>query len=232
MAEQLFEKLEIVIVTYNTPLELLMCLNSVKLFTRNSRVIIVDNGTEPIGQLYALKDELIKKVMLPGNIGFCKGVNRGVAEVETEWFGILPADCMLTEGWENRMMYQVPTLENPGIVSTMCTFTSGNQGIEQKGLYNVTQKVERVILNGAVMRKKDFLLVGGMDEGFPNKGGNFSDDDLSKRYAKMGFNNYILNHVIHHNNARSYGGRNARFLKDLQMGADYFKRKWKEEAGF
>jgi len=232
MAEQLFEKLEIVIVTYNTPTELSMCLSSVFLFTKNIRVIIVNNGDE-LPQMTVLKnEELVKKVIQGENIGFCKGINRGVKEVETEWFGILPADCMLTEGWENRMMYQVPTLENPGIVSTMCTFTSGNQGIEQQGLYNVTQKVERVILNGAVMRKEDFLLVGGMDEGFPNKGGNFSDDDLAKRFVKMGFNNYILNHVIHHNNARSYGGRNEKFLKDLQTGANYFKRKWKEEAGF
>ena len=232
MAEQLFEKLEIVIVTYNTPTELSMCLSSVFLFTKNIRVIIVNNGDE-LPQMTVLKnEELVKKVIQGENIGFCKGVNRGVKEVDTEWFGILPADCMLTEGWENRMMYQVPTLENPGIVSTMCTFTSGNQGIEQQGLYNVTQKVERVILNGAVMRKEDFLLVGGMDEGFPNKGGNFSDDDLAKRFVKKGFNNYILNHVIHHNNARSYGGRNEKFLKDLQMGADYFKRKWKHEAGF
>lgn len=232
MAEQLFEKLEIVIVTYNTPLELLMCLNSVKIFTRNSRVIIVDNGTNQMEAVYGLKDKLIKTVILEGNLGFCKGVNRGVEEVDTEWFCILPADCMLTDGWENRMMYQVPTLENPGIVSTMCTNTSGNQGIEQEGLRNITQKVERVILNGAVMKKKDFLLVGGMDEGFPNKGGNFSDDDLAKRYVKMGFNNYILNHVIHHNNARSYGGQNEKFVKDLNMGAEYFKRKWKHEAGF
>jgi len=232
MAEQLFEKLEIVIVTYKTPVELSMCLSSVFLFTKNSRVIIINNGGDLLPASVLQNEELVKKVIQGENLGFCKGINRGVEEVDTEWFGILPADCMLTEGWENRMMYQVPTLENPGIVSTMCTFTSGNQGIEQQGLYNVTQKVERVILNGAVMRKEDFLLVGGMDEGFPNKGGNFSDDDLAKRYVKMGFNNYILNHVIHHNNARSYGGRNEKFVKDLQMGAAYFKRKWKEEAGF
>jgi len=232
MAEKAFEKLEIVIVTYNTPTELSMCLSSVFLFTKNSRVIIVNNGDVEFHLPDLQKEKIIKTVIEEGNLGFCKGINRGVEEVETEWFGILPADCMLTEGWENRMMYQVPTLENPGIVSTMCTFTSGNQGIEREGLRNITQKVERVILNGAVMRKEDFLLVGGMDEGFPNKGGNFSDDDLAKRYVKMGFNNYILNHVIHHNNARSYGGRSEKFLKDLQMGANYYKRKWKEEAGF
>jgi len=224
--------IEIVIVTYNTPIELLMCISSVKLFTKYSKVIIVENGTEDETWGYKEGKDVIKSIIRAGNLGFCKGVNRGVEEVETEWFGILPADCMLTEGWENRMMYQVPTLEKPGIVATMCTNTSGNQGIEQQGLYNVTQKVERVILNGAVMRKEDFLLVGGMDEGFPNKGGNFSDDDLAKRFVKMGFNNYILNHVIHHNTSRSYGGRNEKFLKDLKMGAEYFKRKWKHEEGF
>ena len=232
MAEQSFEKLEIVIVTYNTPIELLMCVSSVRLFTKNSKVIIVENGTEDETWGYKEGKDLIKSIIRAGNLGFCKGLNRGVEEVETEWFAVLPADCMLTEGWENRMMYQVPTLENPGIVATMCTFTSGNQGIEQQGLYNITQKVERVILNGAMMRKEDFLLVGGMDEGFPNKGGNFSDDDLSKRFVKKGFNNYVLNHVIHHNTSRSYGGRNELFVKDLKMGAEYFKRKWKHEAGF
>jgi len=47
--------------------------------------------------------------------------------------------------------------KNPGIVATMCTQTSGTQGIEHRGLLAVTQVVERVILNGAVMRKEDFL---------------------------------------------------------------------------
>ena len=133
MAEQLFEKLEIVIVTYNTPLELLMCLTSVKLFTKHAQVIIVDNGEDAQSWEYCKDDKILKTAIKMGNLGFCKGLNRGVQEVETEWFCVLPADCMLTEGWENRMMYQVPTLENPGIVSTMCTFTSGNQGIEQQG---------------------------------------------------------------------------------------------------
>lgn len=232
MAEQAFNELDIVVVSYNTPIELLMCMSSIELFTKHCKVIIVDNGNDDKTWREAEKLRIRRKYICEGNLGFCKGVNRGVEEVETEWFAVLPADCMLTEGWENRMMYQVPTLENPGIVSTMCTNTSGNQGIEQQGLYNVTQKVERVILNGAVMRKEDFLLVGGMDEGFPNKGGNFSDDDLAKRYAKKGFNNYILNHVIHHNTSRSYGGRNEKFAKDLKMGAEYYKRKWKHEAGF
>jgi GT2 family glycosyltransferase len=232
MAEQLFNELNIVVVTYNTPIELLMCISSVKLFTKHARMIIVENGDDEHTWEYAKEDKLIKTVIRAGNLGFCKGLNRGVEEVDTEWFAVLPADCMLTEGWENRMMYQVPTLENPGIVATMCTNTSGNQGIEQQGLYNITQKVGRVILNGAVMRKEDFLLVGRMDEGFPNKGGNFSDDDLAKRFVKKGFNNYILNHVIHHNQGRSYGGRNEKFMKDFKAGAEYYKRKWKEEAGF
>lgn len=232
MADQLFNELDIVVISYNTPLELSMCLTSIELFTKHCKVIIVDTGNEDKTWREANKLGIRRKYICEGNLGFCKGVNRGVEEVDTEWFCILPADCMLTAGWENRMMYQVPTLENPGIVATMCTNTSGNQGIENQGLYNITQKVERVILNGAVMRKEDFLLVGGMDEGFPNLGGNFSDDDLAKRFVKKGFNNYILNHVIHHNQGRSYGGQNENFMKDFQVGAEYFKRKWKGEAGF
>jgi len=231
MAEELFKKLDIVVVSYNTPIEFIMCLSSVLLFTKNCKVIVIDNGDEEMPLEESLKKGVIKKIIREGNLGFCKGVNRGVEEVDTEWFCILPADCMLTHGWENRMMYQVPTLKNPGIVATMCTQTSGTQGIEHRGLLAVTQVVERVILNGAVMRKEDFLLVGGMDEGFPNLGGNFSDDDLAKRFVKKGFHNYILNHVIHHNQGRSYGGVNEKFIQDMKAGGEYYKRKWKEAPG-
>jgi len=232
MAEELFKKLDIVIVHYNTLIELSMCISSVKLFTKHAKIIIVENSEDDQAWEITNFDGLVKSVIREGNLGFCKGVNRGVKEVDTEWFCILPADCMLTHGWENRMMYQVPTLKNPGIVATMCTNTSGTQGIEYKGLLGVTQVVERVVLNGAVMRKEDFLSVGGMDEGFPNLGGNFSDDDLAKRFVKKGFNNYILNHVIHHNQGRSYAGKPEKFVQDFKAGAAYYKRKWKEEAGF
>jgi len=50
--------------------------------------------------------------------------------------------------------------------------------------------------------------------------------------VKKGFNNYILNHVIHHNQGRSYAGKTEKFTQDFEVGAAYYKRKWKEEAGF
>ena len=232
MTEGKEEKLEIVVVTYNTPTELNMCLSSVFLFTKNSRVIIVDNGDDKLPLMMMQQEEIIKAVIQRGNLGFCKGVNMGVEEVETERFAILPADCMLTDGWENRMLYQIPTLKNPGIVAPMCTQTSGSQGIERQGLLGITQMVKRVILNGAVMRKEDFLKVGGMDEGFPNKGGNFSDDDLSRRFYNEKYNNYILDHVIYHNQGRSYGGRKEMFVNDMREGEAYYRRKWKDVINY
>lgn len=232
MNKQEEKKLDIVVVTYNTPIELAMCLASVRLFTKNSEVIVVDNGEDKDTWEYIVGDPLIKEVFRGENLGFCKGVNKGVEKVETEWFAILPADCMLTQGWENRMLHQIPTLEIPGIVAPMCTQTSGNQGVEKEGLRMITQKVKRIILNGAVMRKEDFSKVGGMDEGFPNKGGNFSDDDLARRFIKAGYNNYILNHLIFHNQARSYGGPNEEMMKDFKQGMAYYKRKWKDEMNY
>lgn len=228
MTDEKEKKLEIVLVTYNTPTELSMCLSSVFLFTKHSRVIVVDNGDVEFFLKDLQNEKIIKTVIQEGNLGFCKGLNRGVKEVETEYFAVLPADCMLTVGWENRMLHQVPTLKNHGIVAPMCTQTSGYQGIERQGLLELTQVAKRVILNGAVMRKEDFLKVGGMDEGFPNKGGNFSDDDLSRRFFDAKYTNYIVNHLIFHNTSRSYGGQNEGLLKDFNEGKAYYSRKWKE----
>ena len=232
MNEAKNERLEIIIVCYNTPIELTMCIMSVMLFTKNCKVIVVDNSEIEMPIEEISKEGIVKKVIKEGNLGFCKGVNRGVKEVETESFAILPADCMLTAGWENRMLHQIPTLRKPGIVAPMCTQTSGCQGIERQGLLGITQIVKRVILNGAVMKKEDFLKVGGMDEEFPNKGGNFSDDDLSRRFYNEKYNNYILDHVIYHNQGRSYGGRNERFVNDLREGEAYYRRKWKDVINY
>lgn len=226
------KKLEIVIVAYNTPLELLMCLTSVRLFTRNSKVIIVDNGNDDQMWEMVKGDKIIKTVIKEGNLGFCRGVNKGVEKVETEQFAILPADCIITEGWENRMLYQIPTLKKPGIVAPMCTQTSGYQGVERNGLMQVTQVIKRVVLNGAVMFTEDFLKVGGMDTDFPNMGGNFSDDDLSRRFYDAGYINYIVNHLIYHNQARSYGGKTEGMANDFRQGLEYYKKKWKESMDY
>ena len=224
--------IEIVVIEHNTPIELFMCMSSLKLFTRNCRAIIVNNG-QKINHLEGVKnDRTIKTIIQEGNLGFCKGVNRGVQDVETEHFAVLPADCMVTRGWEERMIYQYQTLENPGIVATMCSETSGTQGIESRGLPPQVIKCNRIILNGAVMKKEDFLKVGGMDEGFPNTGGNFSDDDLSRRYVLAGFNNYILNHLIYHNQGRSYGGPSEAMIKDFEQGRAYYMKKWKGEWNY
>jgi GT2 family glycosyltransferase len=221
------EKIDIVVLTYNTPIELSMCLNSIQLYTVNCKVIIIDNGDDNIPLVDVFGQPFIKKVISGGNLGFCIGLNRGVDEVTTEKFAVLPADCMITQGWESRMTQQFNTLKNPGIVAPMCTQTSGHQGVERGGLPGVTQRVERIILNGAVMRKEDFLKVGRMDENFPNKGGNFSDDDLSRRFYEAGYTNYVLNHLIFHCMARSYGGMTEAFQEDYNKGWWYFKKKWK-----
>jgi len=55
MAEELFEKLDIVTVTYNTPIEFIMCLSSVHLFTKNCKVIVIDNGDEEMPLEESLK---------------------------------------------------------------------------------------------------------------------------------------------------------------------------------
>lgn len=219
----------IIVVNYKTPFNLQMCVLSIGMYVENNELVVVNNGEET-GSLLVIKgDKKIKKGLFEKNIGFCRGVNLGVKEVETEYIAIVPADCIITPGWKEGMIRAFTWVDKPGILGPMATQTSGMQGVEDRGMLNRIFEMPRIVLNAAVMKRKAFWEVGGMDEGFPNMGGNFSDDDLSRRFIAAGYKNYIVNHLVYHTRGASYQGDVELYKKDLEMGREYFNKKWAKD---
>ena len=218
--------LGIVVVNYKTPANLAMCLLSIRQYVDNYELIIVDNGEDEASKAVIYKFPFDKKVLYEKNIGFCKAVNKAAFQMKSEYFAILPADCMVTLNWKVIMWGGITTIKKAGIVGAMCTQTSGPQGIEARGMITEPLPCQRIILNGAVMRTETFKSLGGLDESFPNKGGNFSDDDLGRRYTIAGYHNYILPVLVFHNRSASFLGDVDEYNKDLTKGRDYFTKKW------
>lgn len=220
------EELGIVVVNYRTPANLAMCLISIKMYVDSFELVIVDNGEDEESKEVIEKFKIWKGVFYEKNIGFCKGVNKGVNELEADYFAIVPADCMVIQGWKEVMLEMAKKLPAAGIVGPMSTQCSGPQGIEARGMIGQPTPCQRIILNGAVMSKATFKHVGGLDEKFPNKGGNFSDDDLGRRYLLAGYKNYIIPALVFHNIGSSYQGRAEAMREDMLIGQKYFTQKW------
>lgn len=222
----IIDKLGIVVVNYKTPANLAMCLLSIRTYVENFELIIVDNGEDQKSREVIQHAAWTESTFFEKNIGFCKAVNKGVKELEAEYFAIMPADCMVTQQWEGVMNYTIRGLPRAGIVGPMCTQASGPQGIEIGGMIKQPIEFQRVILNGAVMKKEVFIKMGGLDESFPNKGGNFCDDDIGRRYVLGGYKNYIVPVLIFHSRSASYQGDLDKYQRDINMGRDYFTKKW------
>lgn len=220
------KKIGIVVVNYKTPANLAMCLLSIRQYVDSFELTIVDNGEDEQSREVIEKTLLGQKRLYEKNIGFCKSVNKAVKNMVTEYFAVIPADAMVSLNWKVKMLEAIKNLRKAGIVGPMCTQTSGPQGIEARGMINEPLPCQRIILNGAVMRTETFKSMGGLDELFPNKGGNFCDDDLGRRYAIAGYQNYIIPVLVFHNRSASYWGDVDAYTEDIKMGREYFTKKW------
>lgn len=94
--------LSILIVDYNTPEMLARCLDSIGRHLDGVRkeVVVVDNGSQQDRVL--IIDEarwgFARSIRLPGNVGFGKGNNAGVAECRGDVLLLLNPDTELTDG--------------------------------------------------------------------------------------------------------------------------------------
>lgn len=219
-------KLGIVVVNYKTPAHLAMCLTSIGQYVDNHEIIIVDNGEDEHSKKVIENTPFEKKTLFEKNIGFCKSVNKAVKNMVTEYFAVIPADCMVTLKWKATLLKAMKNIPKVGIVGPMCTQTSGPQGIEVGGMIDQPIPLQRIILNGAMMRTETFKSIGGLDERFPNKGGNFCDDDLGRRYVIAGYKNWVMPVLIFHNRSASYWGDVDAYTADIKTGREYFTHKW------
>lgn len=229
------EKTDIIVTTFCLPEYLKLCVRCIQLHSTGYRLIVVNNGQdkETIDYLKKLK-ELKEKDMIvinnKTNLGYCKAINQGMKVATSELVALVTNDIMVTPGWLEGLKLMFKKFKGIGIASVMYTHASGQQDAARTDWYNKTPFfTTRVIMGCALFNKKDFWEVGGMDEKFPNIGGNFSDDDLSLRYNLKGWRNVIAPVLVFHFPSMTYTKGLVDWKKDLEGGKKYFEEKWKDE---
>ncbi|WP_214510685.1 glycosyltransferase [Pseudomonas brassicacearum] len=244
----LYEKVSIVLVTYNNLNLTIQCVNSILRNTTwpNYQLIVVDNGSEDgTGDyLERLRQEVptAKVILNPDNRGFAAANNQGLREADGDILLLLNNDTVVPDGWLDPLVRHLrdPSIGLVGPVTNAVgneakievSYTDIQQMQDFSDGYTKAHKGQSFDISMLAMfcvafRRGILEEVGYLDEAFGI--GMFEDDDYSRRVQAAGYRTVCAEDAfIHH-----YG--QASFRKLIASGEyqalwdknqAYFESKW------
>ena len=242
-------RISVIIVSYNAPCFLEVCLDSVKASLQglDGEIIIVDNASrEGCVEMVRGRFPDVELLVNEENVGFSRAVNQGVRKATGEYILILNPDSVLPEdGLEKVLDFAVSQKELgavgcrfidgtgallpeckrnlPGIGSALLKLMGLNFGYYADQLEErETGEVE--VLTGAFMfmRRDLFEEMKGFDEDYFMFG---EDIDLSFRIRNAGYRNYYLGQVsiIHFKGESSV--KDLRYLRNFYGALEIYYQK-------
>jgi len=201
----------VIMVSYHTGNVLPVAIASVLMQDGLTELLVIDNGNPPdvIAQLQqrALMDPRLKIITGHGNVGFAAACNLGARAAAGEYLLLLNPDCILPPGALTALVRGMNILPNTMLAGAhmvnpdgseqrggrRCLLTPSSALGEMAGLRKLNrhhtpmpcETHDVAAVSGACMciRKADFELLGGMDEGYFL---HVEDMDLCMRVAKAG----------------------------------------------
>jgi GT2 family glycosyltransferase len=205
-------------------------------------IILVDDGSTDGTRdwLATLHDPPFRVVLNERNLGFAAANNRGATVARAEFLALLNNDLVLTPGWLEPMLAAHARLgPHAGLVGNI-QYRADDGALDHAGVGVTAQgKIEhlRALPTSAagrrevfavtaaccLVRREDFLAVGGFDEGFVNGG---EDVDLALKLRARGKRTVVAlaSSVRHHVSA----ARGPTSLRDEQNSRRLFQR-WPAE---
>ncbi|MFI5175469.1 MAG: methyltransferase domain-containing protein [Terriglobia bacterium] len=246
---KLYPKVSIIVVSYNNPEYLPLCLESIweKTTYPNFEVIAVDNGSE--AQLTQYLEETAKKearlkVILNGrNLGFAKANNIGIAATsDSEFIVLLNDDVVVTQGWLGKTVRYLKDSQ-VGLVGpvTNAIFNEARIDVDYTGVEEIDEFAEQytsrhegrcfdipvLAMYCVGMRRSLVNEIGLLDERYGI--GMFEDDDFSLRTRKAGYRVVCAEDIfIHHWGLASFRKLQA---DSYQRLFDENKKKFEEKWG-
>ncbi len=217
---------DIIIPTYNNEEYTINCLNSIRRYTKNYRILWVDNGSSSESRIKVL-DELKNHnnyltIWLDKNYGFVKAVNAGLYQSDAEYVVFLNNDTAVTPEWFERLKY--PFDHNPSVrISGPLTDTDGSwqgwRNVKNKMYFdlpiidnmhdkdinsllykffgNTYKSVNMVAFFCTLFKRELFDEIGFLDEDYGI--GLADDDDICWKTKKLGYDVVLVpNLLVHH----------------------------------
>lgn len=173
------ESVDIIVPVFNQVDATLTCLESVRYYSRNYTLILIDNGSLK-ENFNLLEEELekhsqIKLIRNYRNLGFVKAINQGLSISSAPYVVLLNNDTEVTKNWLEKL-YQ-PFLENHQIaaVGPITNAEGCWQGTHPvKDSWMMCSKTTMLAFFCVMLKKEAVDKVGLLDESF---GVGFADDD-------------------------------------------------------
>lgn len=231
-------KVSIIIVTWNALDFIKQCFASIKKYTDDYELIVVDNGSQPDTVNWLKKQVGIITIFNFENRGFAAGNNQAIKIAKGRYVLLLNSDTVVTKGWLPRLIKSIDENDRIGIVGPYSNYCDGDQhvsvcysSIEEMHAFARDfnrQEKETYHISGfcMMMKRKTMNKLGLFDESF--KFGNFEDMDYCIRARRAGFKLKVANCFILHFGSRSFIANRDR-LDLRQVYHENFKileKKW------
>ncbi|MHB1520704.1 MAG: glycosyltransferase family 2 protein [Ferrimicrobium sp.] len=146
-------RLSVVVVHYNDPEHLLMCVDTLLHDQRIDEIVVVDNGSEPDGiKAVTANCDGVKIVCSPINLGFGGGANLGAAHATGDLIVFLNPDTVPDTGCMTALALALS--KNGGVVGPQVR--TGSDGLQEYGC-----TIDRMLLPRAMSEPGDPLYVCG-----------------------------------------------------------------------
>lgn len=126
-------KYSVVVVSYNTIVELAKCVSSLFCYTQNFELILVDNASVDgsVGYIKGLLETHpnVKAIFNTENKNFGPGQNQGFEIAEGKYIISLNSDCYVSLGWTDKMVECMESDPKIAIVGPVSNMSNGRQMI-------------------------------------------------------------------------------------------------------
>ncbi len=207
-------KVSIILVTFNAFDFTKKCIASVKKYSKDYELIVVDNGSRAEAINWLKKQTSIRKIFNFENRGFAAANNQGIKISRGKHILLLNSDTIVTEDWLARLIRPIEKDDKVGIVGPFSNYANYEQklavsysSIRQMQAFakDFTRREKLTFhISGFCMMIKRSVIdkVGLFDERF--KIGNCEDVDFCIMAMRAGFKLKIASCFIHHFGSRSF----------------------------
>ncbi|RLA97150.1 MAG: hypothetical protein DRG83_16355, partial [Deltaproteobacteria bacterium] len=232
----------IVVLHYNRPKDLALCLDSI---LRNTSVpfeiILVDNGsTDPDAKRYIRALEYVTLIDLPKNIVPERAASKAIAIAAGTYIVGMSDDIITTPGWLESLIKHIEKNPAIGLIGPRSNFVSGPQMVQSARYADISEldkfaiswreenagrltPYSRLVGFCWFCRRELIDKIGSLD---PSFGFGFSDDDFSFRANLAGFKTAIAQDVFIHHTGGPQGKGDTHYQKMLAEAWSKFKKKW------